>query len=88
MEKLFREMPERDNVSYNVMIARYAWNRCHGMALQLFREMRALGFDRRALPYATLLSVAGSLPHIGIGKPINAQLASLGFLRRILWETL
>jgi hypothetical protein len=56
--------------------------------LQLFREMQALDFDRRALPYATLLSVAGSLPHIGIGKQINAQLVSLGFLRRILWETL
>ncbi|KAM0901551.1 hypothetical protein ACQ4PT_019921 [Festuca glaucescens] len=47
------------------------------MALRLFREMQALGFDRRALPYATLLSVAGSLPHIGIGKQINAQLNTL-----------
>uniref|UniRef100_A0A0A9CR18 Pentatricopeptide repeat-containing protein n=1 Tax=Arundo donax TaxID=35708 RepID=A0A0A9CR18_ARUDO len=48
-------MPERDNVSYNVMIAAYAWNRCAGTALQLFREMQTLGFDRHALPYASLL---------------------------------
>jgi hypothetical protein len=40
--------------------------------------MQALGFDRLALPYATLLSIAGSLTHIGIGKQINAQLVLLG----------
>jgi pentatricopeptide repeat protein len=40
--------------------------------------MQVLGFDRQALPYATLLSVAGSLPHIWIGKQIHAQLVLLG----------
>ncbi|KAK1626968.1 hypothetical protein QYE76_001283 [Lolium multiflorum] len=78
MEKLFDEMPERDNVSFNVMIAGYAWSRCAGTVLRLFREMQVLGFDRQALPYATLLSVAGSLPHVGIGKQIHAQLVLLG----------
>ncbi|KAM0890245.1 hypothetical protein ACQ4PT_027161 [Festuca glaucescens] len=78
MEKLFDEMPERDNVSYNVMIAGYAWSRCAGTVLRLFREMQLLGFDRQDLPYATLLSVAGSLPHVGIGKQIHAQLVILG----------
>jgi pentatricopeptide repeat protein len=28
MEKLFDGMPECDNVSYNVMLAGYAWRRC------------------------------------------------------------
>ncbi|PAN31690.1 hypothetical protein PAHAL_5G437600 [Panicum hallii] len=78
LEQLFLEMPDRDNVSYNVMISAYAWNRCAGMVLQLFREMQAIGFDRRALPYASLLSVAGSLPDIEIGKQIHAQLVLLG----------
>lgn len=78
MKKLFDEMLERDNVSYNVMIAGYAWNRCASMALRLFREMRMLGFDRQALPYASLLSIAGSLPDIGIGKQIHSQLVLLG----------
>ncbi|XP_024311868.1 putative pentatricopeptide repeat-containing protein At2g01510 [Brachypodium distachyon] len=78
MEKLFDEMPERDTVSYNVVIAGYAWSRCAGTVLRLFREMQVLGFDRQAWPYATLLSFAGSLPHIGIGKQIHAQLVLLG----------
>jgi pentatricopeptide repeat protein len=60
MEKLFDGMPECDNVSYNVMFAGYAWRRCAGTVLRLFREMQTLGFDRQALPYATLLSVAVS----------------------------
>ncbi|CAO2185201.1 unnamed protein product [Urochloa humidicola] len=78
LKQLFLEMPERDNVSYNVMISAYAWNRCAGMVLQLFREMQKIGFDRRVLPYASLLSVAGSLPDIEIGKQIHAQLVLLG----------
>ncbi|XP_062206917.1 putative pentatricopeptide repeat-containing protein At2g01510 [Phragmites australis] len=78
LKQLFNEMPERDNVSYNVMIAAYAWNRSAGTVLQLFSEMQTLGFDRRALPYASLLSVAGSLPDIKIGKQIHAQLVLLG----------
>ncbi|CAO2207677.1 unnamed protein product [Urochloa humidicola] len=78
LKQLFLEMPERDNVSYNVMISAYAWNRCAGMVLQLFREMQTIGFDRQVLPYASLLSVAGSLPDIEIGKQIHAQLVLLG----------
>uniref|UniRef100_A0ACD6A2K8 Uncharacterized protein n=1 Tax=Avena sativa TaxID=4498 RepID=A0ACD6A2K8_AVESA len=78
MEKLFDGMLECDNVSYNVMITGYAWSQCADTVLRLFREMQALRFDRQALPYATLLSVAGSLPHIGIGKQIHAQLVLLG----------
>ncbi|RCV24202.1 hypothetical protein SETIT_5G065900v2 [Setaria italica] len=78
LKQLFWEMPERDNVSYNVMISAYAWNRSASMVFQLFREMQTIGFDRRALPYASLLSVAGSLPDIEIGKQIHAQLVLLG----------
>ncbi|KAF8724022.1 hypothetical protein HU200_021029 [Digitaria exilis] len=84
LKHLFLEMPERDNVSYNVMISAYAWNRCAGMVLQLFRKMQKIGFDRRTLPYASLLSVAGSLPHIGIGKQIQAQLVVLGLTSEYL----
>lgn len=78
LKQLFLEMPERNNVSYNVMISAYAWNRSTGMVFQLFREMQTIGFDRRTLPYASLLSVAGSLPDIEIGKQIHAQLVLLG----------
>ncbi|TVU22360.1 hypothetical protein EJB05_32050, partial [Eragrostis curvula] len=78
LKQLFDEMSERDNVSYNVMIAAYTWNRCASTVLKLFREMQELGFDRWALPYASLLSVAGSLLDIQIGKQIHAQLVLLG----------
>lgn len=78
MRRLFDEMPERDNVSYNVIIAAYAWNQCAATVLRLFREMQKLGFDRQVLPYATMLSVAGSLPDVHIGKQIHAQLVLLG----------
>ncbi|KAL6890561.1 hypothetical protein ACP4OV_008816 [Aristida adscensionis] len=78
LQQLFEDIPERDNVSYNVMIAAYAWNRCAGTVLQLFREMLSLGFDRRVLPYSSLLSAAGSLPDIKIGKQIHAHVVLLG----------
>ncbi|KAG8046230.1 hypothetical protein GUJ93_ZPchr0008g13736 [Zizania palustris] len=78
MRQLFDEMPERDNVSYNVVIASYAWNQCAGTVLLMFREMQKLGFVRQALPYASILSLAGSLPHVQIGKQVHAQLILLG----------
>ncbi|KAJ1283047.1 hypothetical protein BS78_03G098100 [Paspalum vaginatum] len=78
LKQLFDEMLERDNVSYNIMISAYSWNRCAGMALQLFKEMQTIGFDRQALPYVSLLSVAGALPHIKIGRQIHAHLVLLG----------
>ncbi|XP_015699302.2 putative pentatricopeptide repeat-containing protein At2g01510 [Oryza brachyantha] len=78
MRRLFDEMPVRDNVSYNVAIAAYAWNQCATTVLRLFRDMQKLGFDRQILPYATMLSLAGSLPHVQIGKQIHAQLLLLG----------
>lgn len=78
LEQLFDEMPQRDNISYNVMISAYSWNQCSGMALQLFREMQTLSFDRHTLPFASLLSVAGALPDIKIGRQIHAQLILLG----------
>uniref|UniRef100_A0A0E0JCZ7 DYW domain-containing protein n=1 Tax=Oryza punctata TaxID=4537 RepID=A0A0E0JCZ7_ORYPU len=78
MRRLFDEMPERDNVSYNMIIAGYAWSQCAATVLRLFREMQKLGFDRQVLPYASMLSLAGSLPDVHIGKQIHAQLVLLG----------
>uniref|UniRef100_A0A0D9V6J0 DYW domain-containing protein n=1 Tax=Leersia perrieri TaxID=77586 RepID=A0A0D9V6J0_9ORYZ len=78
MRRLFDEMPEHDNVSYNVIMAAYAWNQNAAIVLRLFREMQKLGFHRQVLPYSTMLSVAGSLPDVHIGKQIHAQLVLLG----------
>ncbi|OAY78079.1 putative pentatricopeptide repeat-containing protein [Ananas comosus] len=72
-EALFDEMAERDNVSYNVMISGYAWNGCVREFLDLFREMQLMGFDRKACPFASLLSVAGAVPSVQMGRQIHAQ---------------
>ncbi|XP_073013500.1 putative pentatricopeptide repeat-containing protein At2g01510 [Typha latifolia] len=71
---LFDEMPERDNVSYNVMISGYGWNGYFKEFLELLREMQLIGLDRRKFPFASLLSVAGGLPHLQMGKQIHAQI--------------
>ncbi|CAL9086348.1 unnamed protein product [Musa acuminata var. zebrina] len=71
---LFDEMAERDNVSYNVMISGYAWNGQTEELMKLFKEMQFCGFDRRRFPFPSLLSFAGALPDLVMGRQIHAQI--------------
>ncbi|XP_008802216.2 putative pentatricopeptide repeat-containing protein At2g01510 [Phoenix dactylifera] len=70
---LFDEMLERDNVSYNVMISGYAWNGQTKELLNLFWEMQLIGFDQSQFPFASLLSAAGVLPDLKMGRQVHAK---------------
>ncbi|KAL7232879.1 hypothetical protein ACSBR2_010814 [Camellia fascicularis] len=72
--KLFDEMPELDGVSYNVIITGYAWDRQYKESLHLFRELQQLtGFDRRQLPFSTMLSIAANTSNLEMGRQIHSQ---------------
>ncbi|KAJ0988743.1 hypothetical protein J5N97_007099 [Dioscorea zingiberensis] len=75
--KLFDEMAERDNVSYNVMISGYAWNGRTREFMELLWEMQSLGFDPKQFPFASMLSIAGALPNLEMGKQMHAQVILL-----------
>ncbi|KAG6486090.1 putative pentatricopeptide repeat-containing protein At2g01510 [Zingiber officinale] len=75
---LFDGMEERDNVSYNIMVSGYAWDRHIEELIELLTEMQFLGFDRSQFPFPSLLSVAGSLPDLEMGRQIHAQVILTG----------
>ncbi|KAG0447716.1 hypothetical protein HPP92_028186 [Vanilla planifolia] len=76
--ELFEEMADRDNVSYNVMISGYSWKGMVEEVSKLFQELQFSSFDRKLFPFASLLSVAGSLPSLETGKRIHAQVIVSG----------
>jgi pentatricopeptide repeat protein len=73
IRKLFDEMFEKNNITYNVVISGYSRNGLIKQALELFREMQSLGFDHVDYPFASLLSIAGSHSNHEIGRQIHAQ---------------
>ncbi|PKA62181.1 Putative pentatricopeptide repeat-containing protein [Apostasia shenzhenica] len=75
---LFDEMEDRDNVSYNVMISGYAWEGFSEELARLFKELQLTSLEREQFPFASLLSVAGSLPDLEMGRRIHAQVIIAG----------
>ncbi|XAR52058.1 hypothetical protein NMG60_11006908 [Bertholletia excelsa] len=73
VRKLFDEMPEKDGVSYNVMITGYARDGQYNESIQLFYELLLAGFERSKLPFATMLSIAANASSLEMGRQIHAQ---------------
>lgn len=72
--KLFDEMPELDCLSYNIVITGYAWNGKYKSSLDLVYDLQFKRFaNRRQLPFATMLNVAGSITLVKMGQKIHSQ---------------
>ncbi|KAI4350441.1 hypothetical protein L6164_004896 [Bauhinia variegata] len=84
VRKLFHEMPELDGISYNIIIACYAWNGQLRESLDLFRELRFTRFDRRKFPFPTLLSIVANTLNPEMGRQIHSQAVVTGADSEIL----
>ncbi|KAL6554745.1 hypothetical protein OROHE_007486 [Orobanche hederae] len=75
---IFRDMPEKDVVSWNTVICGYANSGDFARVFSLFREMRIqkVGIDR--VSFSCLLSACAAEKHIWLGKMIHARLKSNG----------
>ncbi|XP_065868989.1 putative pentatricopeptide repeat-containing protein At2g01510 [Euphorbia lathyris] len=71
--QLFCRMPEKDGVSYNVMITAYSWISQFQESIDLFRQLQLTNFDRRNYPFATLLSIAANKLDLQMGKQLHSQ---------------
>ncbi|KAK9278241.1 hypothetical protein L1049_027803 [Liquidambar formosana] len=76
--RVFHEMPERDLVSWNTMIAGYAKNNNCGKALTLFKEMRIgnVGYDRVSL--IGLISACANTRDLDTGKMVHGYIKASG----------
>ncbi|WCJ40231.1 Pentatricopeptide repeat (PPR) superfamily protein [Euphorbia peplus] len=71
--EFFCRMPEKDGVSYNVMITAYSWIGEFRESIRIFRELQFTNFDRRNYPFATLFSIAANKLDLRMGKQLHSQ---------------
>ncbi|XP_058096505.1 pentatricopeptide repeat-containing protein At1g06140, mitochondrial isoform X3 [Magnolia sinica] len=72
--KVFEEMPLRDLVSWNTMIAGYGKNSDSDRAIAMFKEMRCQGLEGDELTLVTLISACAQIRDLDMGKWVHAHL--------------
>eukprot|EP01018_Ginkgo_biloba_P035775 Gb_37473 [translate_table: standard] len=75
----FDQMPERNSVSWNAMVAGYTQHLCGEEALNLFRQMQGVGVKLDKFSFATILNACASLPALERGKHVHSHVIKTGF---------
>lgn len=77
-ERVFRDMPYCDRVTFNTLISRHA--QCgHGeSALAIFDEMRLSGWRPDCVTIASLLAACASIGNLNKGKQLHSYLLKAG----------
>nr|KAJ0215038.1 hypothetical protein LSAT_V11C300148700 [Lactuca sativa] len=82
-EKVFDEMPERDAVSWNTLIAVFSIKFSYDKAIALFRDMRSQplysGVSPNVATIVSLLPVCASIEDFAITSEIHSYVIKMGF---------
>eukprot|EP01018_Ginkgo_biloba_P026788 Gb_37509 [translate_table: standard] len=85
--QLFDNMPKRNAVSWNTLIAGYAQNGYANEALTLFNEMQLAGMQPNLVTIPTVLSACASLADLQQGKWIHNFIIRSGFESNVFVRT-
>eukprot|EP01018_Ginkgo_biloba_P020180 Gb_23075 [translate_table: standard] len=77
--RVLDEMPERDVISWTVMIAAYARHGYGEEALTLFHQMQQTGIQADQFAYASVLPACADLAALEDGKELHEEIISSGF---------
>ncbi|XP_057832473.2 pentatricopeptide repeat-containing protein At3g13880 [Cryptomeria japonica] len=77
--QLFLEIPNKDDVSWNVLITGYAQFGLGEEALNLFCQMRRMGFKMGYFTFGSVLKACGSVMLLGQGKQVHACIVKTGY---------
>ena len=80
--QLFRELPARDVVSWNALIAGYAQHGQIREAFNLLERMRNDGISPNPITLTSALKACGSSGSIGKGQQIHDEIVARGFLEK------
>ena len=77
-EKMFDEIPQRDTVSWNSLIAGYVATGCYGDAWDILKTMlgRGLKFDQYTL--GSILKSVASAGHLDLGRQLHPVVVKSG----------
>ncbi|KAI5083629.1 hypothetical protein GOP47_0003372 [Adiantum capillus-veneris] len=81
-KEVFDELPLRDVISWNALIAGYTHQGQGQEALGCFQQMQSEGFSPDAITYTCILKACGSTLDIDIGTKIHDDIASQGLLQK------
>jgi pentatricopeptide repeat protein len=78
--RLFKEMPERDAVTFNALITGYSKDGLNEDAVNLFAEMRNLGYKPSEFTFAALLCAGIGLDDIVFGQQVHGLVVKTNFV--------
>ncbi|XP_057821823.2 putative pentatricopeptide repeat-containing protein At3g23330 [Cryptomeria japonica] len=82
--ELFEEMPHRNVVSWNAMIAGYAQNGFFEKALETFKQMQLAGLKPDPTTFASILPACAKMGALEQGMDIHQSIMEGGFLSDII----
>ncbi|XP_057814057.1 pentatricopeptide repeat-containing protein At3g09040, mitochondrial-like [Cryptomeria japonica] len=82
--KLFKKMPQRNVVSWNVIIAGYAQNGFFKRALETFKQMKLEGIKPDSTTFASILSACAKMGYVEQGMDIHQSAIENGFLSDVI----
>ncbi|KAH7421346.1 hypothetical protein KP509_13G052000 [Ceratopteris richardii] len=80
-ERLLRELPIRDVVSWSALIAGYAQVGQGAQALMCFEQMQEEGLSPDAMTFACILKACGSMKVVDEGEKIHEEIVRWGLLK-------
>ncbi|KAH0969596.1 hypothetical protein GBA52_028522 [Prunus armeniaca] len=78
--RLFKEMPERDNVTFNALITGYSKDGLNEEAINLFAQMQNLGYKPSEFTFAALLCAGIGLYDIAFGQQVHGFVVKTNFV--------
>ncbi|KAI5055236.1 hypothetical protein GOP47_0030381 [Adiantum capillus-veneris] len=80
--QIFDEIPARDVVSWNALIAGHCQHEHNEEALKCFERMKGEGLSPDVMTFGCILKACGSLGETAKGEKIHAEICTKGFLGR------
>ncbi|GMN57407.1 hypothetical protein TIFTF001_026515 [Ficus carica] len=71
--QVFKEMPDRDSVTFNALITGYAKEGLNAKAVELFRGMQNLGYKPSDFTFAAILCAGVGLDDVMFGRQVHAS---------------
>ncbi|GLT27156.1 hypothetical protein SLA2020_021800 [Shorea laevis] len=78
--QVFKEMPERDSVTFNALITGYSKDGINEEAIRLFTEMQNLGFKPSDFTFAGVLGAAVGQDDLALGQQIHGFGVKAGYV--------
>ncbi|XP_057860968.1 pentatricopeptide repeat-containing protein At3g63370, chloroplastic-like [Cryptomeria japonica] len=81
---LFGKMPQRNVVSWTVMIAGYVQNGQTEKAVEIFKQMQMVGVKPNSTTFASILPACANMGALDVGTRIHQSIIESGYLSNVI----